>query len=36
MVWLQVIGVDMAKHLLGSNPNTLALLVCHENVCNNT
>ena len=31
-----VIGVDMAKHLLRSNPNKLALLVCHENVSNNT
>lgn len=31
-----VAAVDMAKHLLKSNPNKLALLVCHENVSNNT
>lgn len=31
-----VVAVDMAKHLLKSNPNKLALLVHHENVCNNT
>lgn len=31
-----VVAVDMAKHILKSNPNKLALLVCHENVSNNT